>query len=149
MANVSEKFNFKSLFWQIFQFNFFWQKADLPLSQVKLGEVGSWLGRRNFGLSAVTSAIGRSIWRYKFKYLEVKKSNAAALYHFIFLSYTIHYFMYEYPVRSKTLVLLLKFAAFLSSIYVLERSVRILLIERINFHTNLLIKTNYIFIGTK
>ena len=74
--------------------------ADVALSEVKLGELGSWFGRRNYSLTAINRAIGRSLWRYKFKYLEAKKPGAAFVYHFIFFTYTLNYFLYEYPVRS-------------------------------------------------
>ena len=76
-------------------------KADVPLGDVKLGELGNWFGRRNFSVSSMGSALSRSIWRYKMKYLEVKRPNAALLYHFVFITYTFHYFLYEYPTRSK------------------------------------------------
>lgn len=75
-------------------------QAD-PLSEVKVGEFGSWLSRRNFSLPAIRSALGRAMWTYRLKYIAPKKANAAFIFHFIFVTFTINYFIYEYPVRSK------------------------------------------------
>jgi hypothetical protein len=75
------------------------------LGEVKLGELGSWIGRRNFSLSAIRGAVGRAVWRYRFKYLEPKRSNAAFIYHFMLATFTLNYFIYEYPVRSKNLLM--------------------------------------------
>lgn len=71
-----------------------------PLSQVKIQDIGSWLGRRNFSFSAIRSAIGRAMWRYRFKYIAPKKANAAFIYHFMFVTFTLNYLIYEYPLRS-------------------------------------------------
>ena len=78
----------------------FYGKAE-PLAEVKLGEFSSWLGRRNFTLKGITDAIGRSMWRYRFKYIEPKKANAAFLFHFVFFAFTINYMLYEYPEKKK------------------------------------------------
>ncbi|RNA25065.1 ATP synthase subunit mitochondrial [Brachionus plicatilis] len=76
----------------------YYGKPD-PLSEVKVGEFGQWLGRRNFSLSAIRSALGRAMWKYRLKYIAPKKANAAFIFHFIFFTYTLNYFIYEYPVR--------------------------------------------------
>jgi len=70
-----------------------------PLSQVKIGELGSWLSRRSFSLTSTRQAIGRAMWRYRFKYIAPKRANAAFLYHFMIMSFAASYFISEYPVR--------------------------------------------------
>lgn len=39
--------------------------ADIPLAEVKLGELGSWLGRRQ--VTGIPSAVSRAFWRWQHK----------------------------------------------------------------------------------
>merc|ERR1711963_50839 len=49
-------------------------KADTPLAQTKLGELGAWLGRRQKSPQAVTAAVSRGYWRWLHKYVHPKRS---------------------------------------------------------------------------
>ena len=73
----------------------YYGKPDTPLSQVKLGELGSWLGRRSYSPTAMGNAITRAVWSWKHKYLFPKKSGLTALFHPIIatmvFSYCINY----------------------------------------------------------
>merc|ERR1712168_736122 len=53
----------------------FYGKADTALAQVKLGELGSWLGRRS--IAGIPSAISRGWWRWQHKYVQPKKTGMA------------------------------------------------------------------------
>ncbi|ROT72176.1 putative ATP synthase subunit f, mitochondrial [Penaeus vannamei] len=53
----------------------FYGKPDTPFGQVKLGELGSWLGRRSVG--GIPSAISRAWWRWQHKYVQPKKTGIA------------------------------------------------------------------------
>ncbi|XP_045476554.1 putative ATP synthase subunit f, mitochondrial [Harmonia axyridis] len=55
----------------------YYGKQDIPLAQVKLGELGSWFGRRNKSPQAMASAIGRAYWRWQHKYVQPKRSGIA------------------------------------------------------------------------
>lgn len=61
-AVVSEHFSFWA-FVTFLQFckiiNITFISADTPLAQVKLGEVGAWLGRRNKSPQAIVGAVSR------------------------------------------------------------------------------------------
>ncbi|KAK7075613.1 Mitochondrial F1F0-ATP synthase, subunit f [Halocaridina rubra] len=53
----------------------FYGKPDIPFGEVKLGEVGSWLGRRSIG--GLPSALSRAFWRWQHKYMLPKKTGIA------------------------------------------------------------------------
>merc|ERR1712002_751570 len=53
----------------------FYGKADIPLGQVKLGELPAWLGRRSIG--GIPSAMSRAFWRRQHKYVLPKKTGFA------------------------------------------------------------------------
>lgn len=72
-----------------------------PLGEVKLGQIGSWIGRRKMGLDSTTRLISRALWRYRNKYILPKKQNGAFLYHMSFLLFTAFYIFVEHPERSK------------------------------------------------
>lgn len=46
----------------------FYGKKDVPLGQVKLQEVPSWISRRDMTPTAIGRAISRAYWRWNFKY---------------------------------------------------------------------------------
>ncbi|XP_076050754.1 ATP synthase, subunit F [Oratosquilla oratoria] len=57
----------------------FYGKADTALAEVKLGELGAWLGRRRLGPSAVMGSFSRAFWRWQHKYMQPKKAGIAPL----------------------------------------------------------------------
>lgn len=73
----------------------FYGKPDTPFGQVKLGELGGWLGRRSFSPVAWTQAVSRAYWRWNHKYIFPKKNNAAGVIHLVFgicfFSYVLNY----------------------------------------------------------
>jgi len=52
----------------------FYGKADTPLAEVKLGQLGSWFGRRNYHPVAITQAVSRAYWRYSHRFIQPKYS---------------------------------------------------------------------------
>merc|ERR1711972_68748 len=72
----------------------YYGKADTPLTQVKLGELPSWLGRRS--ISGAPSAISRAWWRWQHKYMLPKKTGIAPFLHLIVGSMTFFYVI-NYP----------------------------------------------------
>merc|ERR1712062_858753 len=46
----------------------FYGKKDVPLGDVKLKQVGDWIGRRNKSPSAIAGAMSRAYWRWNHKY---------------------------------------------------------------------------------
>lgn len=54
--------------------------ADTPLSQVKVGEIGEWIGRRNKSPSAITGAVSRAFWRWQHKYWQPRRAGIAPYY---------------------------------------------------------------------
>ena len=57
----------------------FYGKKDTPLGEVKVGELASWISRRNKSPSAIGGAIGRAWWRWQFKYAQPKKAGLTPL----------------------------------------------------------------------
>ncbi|CAG7837916.1 unnamed protein product [Allacma fusca] len=47
----------------------YYGKPDTKLSQVKLGELGSWLARRNKNPIAMVQAVSRAWWRWNHKFI--------------------------------------------------------------------------------
>merc|ERR1711976_209416 len=52
-------------------------KADLRLSQVKVGELGAWLGRRHYNPLAMSRAVARGFHRWGQTWLLAKKPSFA------------------------------------------------------------------------
>merc|ERR1712154_155723 len=71
----------------------YYGKADLPLSQVKLGELGGWLSRRSFTPQAITAGINRAYWRWATKYLLAKRTSVAPLIQFSSVLGIAYYFL--------------------------------------------------------
>ena len=84
---------------------YFIVKAD-PLSEVKVGELGSWISRRKMGLYSTTRLISRALWRYRNKYILPKKQNGAFFYHMAFLLFASSYILIEHPERSNNFSIL-------------------------------------------
>ncbi|RZF47915.1 hypothetical protein LSTR_LSTR008719 [Laodelphax striatellus] len=73
----------------------FYGKPDTPFGQVKLGEMGQWLARRNKSPVAMAQAVGRAYWRWSFKYYYARKSGPAPYIQlataFMIFSYALNY----------------------------------------------------------
>lgn len=52
-------------------------KPDTPFSQVKVGEVTAWLGRRNKTPGAIAGACSRAFWRWQHAYLQPRRAGVA------------------------------------------------------------------------
>ncbi|KAI5724114.1 putative ATP synthase subunit f, mitochondrial [Diaphorina citri] len=74
----------------------YYGKPDTPLGQVKLGELGSWFGRRNYSPRAMTAATSRAFWRWNHKYILPKKSNMAGTLHVLF-GLSLFFYVINYP----------------------------------------------------
>ncbi|XP_050422113.1 putative ATP synthase subunit f, mitochondrial [Adelges cooleyi] len=61
----------------------YYGKPDTPLSQVKLGEFGQWIGRRNKSPQAMIAAISRGYWRWSHKYVQPKRTTLTPVLHVI------------------------------------------------------------------
>lgn len=70
----------------------YYGKAD-PLSEVKVGDVASWIGRRNASPHGIIRAINRAHWRWMQKYLLVRKGGASGVAQFCVLMCTSYYFL--------------------------------------------------------
>ncbi|XP_073976960.1 ATP synthase, subunit F [Rhodnius prolixus] len=55
----------------------YYGKADTSFGQVKLGELGQWLMRRNKSPNAIIAAISRAHWRWMHKYVHPKRTSLA------------------------------------------------------------------------
>ncbi|EFX90222.1 hypothetical protein DAPPUDRAFT_220245 [Daphnia pulex] len=55
----------------------FYGKADTALAKVKLGELTSWLGRRDLSLGGISGGFSRGFWRWQHKYMQPKKVGIA------------------------------------------------------------------------
>ncbi|KAF7265242.1 ATP synthase, subunit F [Rhynchophorus ferrugineus] len=71
----------------------YYGKADTPLAQVKLSELGAWIGRRNKGPQAIAGAISRAYWRWQHKYVQPKKAGIAPFLHVVFGGMGLFYIM--------------------------------------------------------
>ncbi|EDV57035.1 putative ATP synthase subunit f, mitochondrial [Drosophila erecta] len=69
----------------------FYGKADVPFGQVKLGEIGAWLGRRNKSPNAVAGAVSRAWWRWQHKYVFPKRAGIAPFFQLTVASMTFFY----------------------------------------------------------
>ncbi|KAF0769917.1 putative ATP synthase subunit f, mitochondrial [Aphis craccivora] len=56
---------------------------DTPFSQVKLGEVTEWVGRRNKSPKAIAGLFSRAYWRWSHKYVQPKRATVAPLIHIL------------------------------------------------------------------
>lgn len=75
---------------------FFEISADTPFSQVKLGEFGAWLGRRNKTPRALSAACSRMFWRWQHKYCQTKRVGVAPFFQFVGCTMALFYvFNYE------------------------------------------------------
>uniref|UniRef100_A0A224Y2P4 Putative atp synthase subunit f mitochondrial n=1 Tax=Panstrongylus lignarius TaxID=156445 RepID=A0A224Y2P4_9HEMI len=59
----------------------YYGKPDTPFGQVKLGELGQWLTRRNKTPNAVIAATSRAYWRWLHKYVHPKRTGLTPFMH--------------------------------------------------------------------
>ncbi|XP_014245104.1 putative ATP synthase subunit f, mitochondrial [Cimex lectularius] len=71
----------------------YYGKPDTPFSQVKLGELASWVSRRNKSPSAMMGAFSRAYWRWQHKYIQPKRAGMAGLMHVACGSMIIFYYL--------------------------------------------------------
>ncbi|KAL5018137.1 hypothetical protein ScPMuIL_003859 [Solemya velum] len=71
----------------------YYGKADVPLGEVKVGQLGSWLSRRSFSPQAMFNGVCRAQWRWAQKYLLVKKGSFAPFAQFVVCLSTFYYFL--------------------------------------------------------
>lgn len=76
----------------------YYGKAD-PLGEVKVGEVGKWFGRRNFGWAPFTRLVSRAMWRYRMKYVVPKHTSLAPVYHMAAFLFLTSYILSEHHER--------------------------------------------------
>ncbi|XP_063699002.1 putative ATP synthase subunit f, mitochondrial [Culicoides brevitarsis] len=73
----------------------YYGKPDTPFSQVKLGEVGAWFGRRNKSPQALAGACSRAFWRWQHNYCLPRRAGMAPVFQVIVgamvFFYTINY----------------------------------------------------------
>lgn len=78
----------------------FFVTADTPFSQLKLNEIGSWLGRRNKSPQAFAGACSRLFWRWQHKYCQTKRVGVAPFFQFVTANMVLFY-MFNYNRLSK------------------------------------------------
>ncbi|ESO00582.1 hypothetical protein HELRODRAFT_126823, partial [Helobdella robusta] len=60
----------------------YYGKADTKFTQVKLGEMGQWLGRRNYDPLSMLRCIGRGWTRWQMKWMMPKRASIAPVVQF-------------------------------------------------------------------
>lgn len=82
-------------FVELFIIKFFNISADVPFGQVKLSELGAWIGRRAKSPSAIAGACSRAWWRWQHKYIQPKRAGIAPFFQLTFAAmiffYSINY----------------------------------------------------------
>ncbi|XP_023727392.1 putative ATP synthase subunit f, mitochondrial [Cryptotermes secundus] len=61
----------------------YYGRPDTPFGQLKLNEIGAWLGRRNKNPRAVMGAVSRAWWRWQHKYVQPKRAGIAPVFQII------------------------------------------------------------------
>ncbi|CAI9724369.1 Hypothetical predicted protein [Octopus vulgaris] len=64
-----------------------------PLSEVKIGEITSWVGRRNMSPTGMVRAVNRGHWRWLQNYFLTKKGGSAGVAQFCVLISLSYYFL--------------------------------------------------------
>merc|ERR1711992_319993 len=71
-------------------------KPDIPLSEVKLGELMGWFMRRDKGITASWQLVHRGYWNWVRKFWQVKNPTFAGVSHIIMAFSTVFFFnLYE------------------------------------------------------
>jgi len=66
-------------------------KPDTKFSQVKLGEMAGWIGRRNMTPGAIVSAWSRSYWRWTHRWMHPQKTGMAGIMQMVSLTMLFFY----------------------------------------------------------
>ncbi|XP_069692197.1 putative ATP synthase subunit f, mitochondrial [Periplaneta americana] len=66
---------------------------DTPFGQLKLSEVGAWIGRRNKNPKAMVGALSRAWWRWQHKYVHPKRAGVAPFFQVVAASMAFFYFI--------------------------------------------------------
>ncbi|XKL69027.1 hypothetical protein PGB90_006796 [Kerria lacca] len=69
----------------------YYGKPDTPFGQVKLCDLKSWFGRRNYNPRAIVQAVSRGYWRWQHKYTLVKYPNAVYIIQVVTVAQIIFY----------------------------------------------------------
>ncbi|XP_067672048.1 putative ATP synthase subunit f, mitochondrial [Haliotis asinina] len=77
----------------------FYGKKDIPIGDVKLGEVGSWISRRSFSPQGIFAAISRANWHWAEKYLLVKRGSVAPLVQ-VCVGLSVFYYFLQYRAHT-------------------------------------------------
>lgn len=73
--------------------------ADTPFSQVKIGEITKWLGRRDKSPQAITGAMSRAWWRWNHKYVQPKRAGIAPFFQVVVGSIIFFYIINYGKIR--------------------------------------------------
>lgn len=63
----------------------------MPLAQVKLGELGGWLARRNKSPQALTAGLSRAWWRWQHKFVQPRRVTLAPFFQLVAASSFVFY----------------------------------------------------------
>lgn len=61
----------------------YYGEQDTPFGEVKIGELGSWLARRDKTPRAILGAVSRAYWRWQHKYVQPRKAGIAPFLHVV------------------------------------------------------------------
>ncbi|KAK6643059.1 hypothetical protein RUM43_004562 [Polyplax serrata] len=74
----------------------YYGKPDTPFSQVKLGEFGAWLSRRDKSPRGIMRALSRAYWKHNMTWIAPKKPGPAGFIH-LMCACTLMSFCLDYP----------------------------------------------------
>jgi len=74
----------------------YYGKLDAKFGDVKMGEMLSWLKRRDYNPVAVARGVGRGFWRWNQTWLLPKKAGAAGLIQ-AFMMMSLYMYANQYP----------------------------------------------------
>ena len=66
---------------------------DTPFGQVKVGELGAWIGRRNKSPQSFAALCSRAWWRWQHKYVQPKRTGIAPFFQLTFAGMALFYFL--------------------------------------------------------
>ncbi|KAF7380762.1 hypothetical protein HZH66_014138 [Vespula vulgaris] len=78
----------------------YYGKPDTSFCDVKLGELGAWIRRRNFHPQAIASACSRTFWRWQHKYVFPERAGIAPFFQMA-VGLSVLFYVLNYP-RIKT-----------------------------------------------
>ncbi|XP_064594462.1 putative ATP synthase subunit f, mitochondrial [Liolophura sinensis] len=77
----------------------YYGKPDASLGEVKVGELGSWLARRNWTPAGMAGGISRAYWRWAQKWLLVKRGSMAPIAQSI-VGLSVFYYFLQYKAHT-------------------------------------------------